>query len=71
MGPLAVGNYIMVQNATSTATGTAASGTGASIASATAKFTGVARKIDGNVMSWAGGWSAARVVAISLYPISL
>ena len=54
VGPLAAGNYIMVQNATATATGTAASGTRASTASATAKFTGAASKVDGNVMSWVG-----------------
>lgn len=58
VGPLVAGNYIMVQNSTTSATGTAASGTGALTASATAKFTGAATKIDGSVMSWGVGAGA-------------
>ena len=58
VGPIAAGNYIMVQNSTMTATGTAATGTRAATASSTAKFTGAATKIDGSVMSWGVGAGA-------------
>ncbi len=58
VGPLVAGNYIMVQNSTMNATGTAASGTGAPRASATAKFTGAATKVDGSVVSWGVGVGA-------------
>ena len=55
VGPIAAGNYIMVQNSTMAATGTAAKGTGAATATSTAKFTGAATKIDGSVMTWGVG----------------
>lgn len=58
VGSLVAGNYIMVQNATATASGTRASGTGAPTASSTAKFTGAAAKLDSSVMTWGVGAGA-------------